>query len=756
MQDICQGRFSVLDFPKNKKTLSSWKSFIVPSLLILVLFLAAGLLVINALSTFYYQERVQEASLLAKSYTSVLSTVIDAEHQLDLQLRSTLKVAGVIMSKYTEPISNAQLATMAENLDIDVIYLYDSNLTITHSSDGKYIGWITPASHPVRDFYESTELFRAEDIRADTESGVLYKYGYYRFDDGRMVQVGILASNIEELYAQFEPQYIVERLSKDATHTRLAFLGPEGKVIAATDSSLRGSVLHPDTIDLPISENSYIKTGWEGGNYLALHLPITLKEAFAGSLVLYYDLTQMEKLILRLTIIISLTLLVFYLLFAYSLFTVYKKNRRILHLAYLDELTGLPNLRNYHTYLEELRCQHLALIVLNPLNFRLVNILYGYDHGNSVLIQIGRHLREISIQKQNLQPFRLSDDRFLVVIKDEASLDHLLAICQELLCIKEDTNLVGSIAVSIGLVQSTGPCHDATRLLKEALIALNSTSASHPIQAYNTELEEKLVRVDAIEQEIKQALGGEEGIISLVFQPIYDGDVGQIVSFEALARMNSKKLGVIHPLEFIAIAEKRQLIIALGQKILSLACDFITQLRMRGIYEVSVAVNVSALQLMEDSFISHIVNLSKEKQIPLTQLEVELTESVFAQDLQFIATQLEELRALGILVAIDDFGTGYSSLSRLENLPIDYLKLDRSFVEKLQNSGEHGFVSDIISLAHHIDKLVIAEGVETEEQEEELQKLGCDYMQGYLYSRPVPAEQALDLLLAAENNDEQP
>ncbi len=146
----------MLDFPKNKKTLSSWKSFIVPSLLILVLFLAAGLLVINALSTFYYQERVQEASLLAKSYTSVLSTVIDAEHQLDLQLRSTLKVAGVIMSKYTEPISNAQLATMAENLDIDVIYLYDSNLTITHSSDDKYIGWITPASHPVRDFYKST------------------------------------------------------------------------------------------------------------------------------------------------------------------------------------------------------------------------------------------------------------------------------------------------------------------------------------------------------------------------------------------------------------------------------------------------------------------------------------------------------------------------------------------------------------------------------------------------------------------------
>jgi len=744
---------SVQDLPKNKKTLNSWKSFIVPSLLILILFFAAGILVINSLSSFYYKERVQEASLLAKSYTSVLSTVIDAEHQLDLQMHSTLKVAGVTVSKYVGQITNSLLATMATNLDIDVIYYYNNDLVITHASDGKYIGWATPASHPVRDFYESTEQFRVEDIRADTESGILYKYGYYRFDDGRMVQVGILASNIDELYAQFEPQYIIDRLSKDASHTRLAFLDPEGKVLAATDPSLRGSLMKPEQVGLIISETAYIKTIWDGRNYLALHLPITIKDVLAGSLVLYYDLTQMEKLIVRLAVIISLTLLVFYLLFAYSLFMVYQKNRRILNLAYLDELTGLPNLRNYHASLQELRCQHLALAVLNPQNFRLINILYGYDHGDSVLIQIARHLREISMRKPNVLPFRLSDDRFLLVIKDEASLDGLLGICRELLCIKEEAKLIRSMEVSIGLVQSIGPTHDATLLLKQALIALNATSPTHLIQVYNTELEEKLIRVDAIEQEIKQALDGEEGIISLVFQPIYDGDVGDITSFEALARMNSKKLGVINPVEFIAIAEKRQLIIPLGQKILSLACDFIKQLRERGIESVSVAVNVSAYQLMEESFITYVTTLAAEKHIPLTQLEIELTESVFAQDLQFISVQLEALKDLGILISLDDFGTGYSSLSRLEALPVDYLKLDRSFVEKLHASSEHGFVSDIISLAHHIDKLVIAEGVETEAQEAELQKLGCDYLQGYFYSKPLAAEQAL-LLMASVQDDE--
>jgi|GEM_PF-1777895 hypothetical protein len=222
---------SVPDLPKNKKPLNSWKSVIVPSLLILMLFFEAGILMINSLSSFYYKERIQEASLLAKSYAGVLSTVIDAEHQLDLQMHSTLKVAGVTVSKYVGPITNSLLSTMVDNLDIDVT---------THARCGKYIGWATPKDHPVHDSSESTDIFRAEKIRADTESGTCYKYGYYRFDDGKMVQVGVLASNIEELYAQIEPQYIIDRLSKDATHTRPAFLDPGGLVPAATDPSLWG------------------------------------------------------------------------------------------------------------------------------------------------------------------------------------------------------------------------------------------------------------------------------------------------------------------------------------------------------------------------------------------------------------------------------------------------------------------------------------------------------------------------------------
>lgn len=740
------------DIPQSKKNLSSWKSVIIPSILILLLFFVAGYLVIVSLSDFYYRERAKEASLLAKSYTEILSTVIDAEQQLERQMSSTLKVAGATVAMHDGQFTRSHLEALARQLDVDVIYLYSSDLILTHSSDGNYIGWETPPTHPVRDFYESGNIFATEAIRADTVSGVYHKYGYYRFPDGRMVQVGILASNIQQLYSQFEPQYIIDQLGRDAGNILLAYIDPQQRVVAATQHEFAGQLINPKNIGLGTPGQDYVRTSWEGKQYLAMHLPIMIKDRLAGSLVLYYDLAEIDRLIIQLSTIVSLALLFFFMLFAFSLYTVYLKNRRILSLAYHDELTGLPNLRNYHLAMEELRCRYLALAVINPVNFRILNIIYGYDHGDHVLINIARHLEKRSEELGCMQPYRLSDDRFLLLIRDQASLDSLLEMCKDDLNLKQQVGLTSSIGFSIGLVQSISWKHDGPRMLKEALIALNATTPMNPIQVYNTELEEKLVRLDAIEQELKRTIAGERGIINIALQPIYDLRTGKIDSFEALARMKCANLGSISPVEFIDLAEKRQLIIPLGKLIIELACDFLAQLKQHSFEKVSVAVNVSALQLMDASFVQMLQETAIRKKVRLDQLELELTESVFAQDIQFISKQLERVSALDIKVSIDDFGTGYSSLSRLEALNIDYLKLDRSFVETLCETHENGFISDIISLAHHIEKLVIAEGVETIEQEQVLRELECDYVQGYLYRKPIPLEEAMQLLLDEEAN----
>jgi EAL domain-containing protein (putative c-di-GMP-specific phosphodiesterase class I)/GGDEF domain-containing protein len=733
--------------PKINARASSWRSFVVPSLLILILFLSVGYYVITTIRNFYNHERAEEASVLAKSYTSVLSTVIDAEQQIEDQLNSTLRVAGVTVSKYVQPFSQELLATMASNLDVDVIYLYDENLIVTHSSNGEYLDWTAPEGHPIEAFYHSGADSLVEEIREDTVSGIPHKYGYHRFADGRMVQVGIFASNIKKLYSQFEPQYIVDKLSHDSKHTLLALLDDKGSVIAASDPSLVGNAIQPENIGLPISETQYKLIDWENQEFLAFHLPIVIKEKHAGSLVLFYDLSSVNILMLRISLIVSISLLLFFLYFLFSFLNIYRKNQRILNLAYHDELTGLHNLRYYHQYLSELKSKKVACIVLNPTNFRMLNMLFGYEHGDMVLIGIGEMLTKLSEHYKPSQPFRLSDDRFLMVLSDYQDEQMLTSLCASMLGIKEEAGLFGSIEICLGLVESEGP-YDSTRMLREALIALNATSVTNKIQFYNEHLEEILVERDAIESELNQAISSPTNGLSLVFQPIIESKSGKIRSFEALARLTSQKLGMISPLTFIQIAEQRQLIIPLGKKILSLACDFIAVLQNSGYDSISVAVNISAIQLMHESFVPDLVSLLQEKGVQNQSLELELTESVFTQDMELLSNQLRTIRSLGIRISIDDFGTGYSSLSRLGTLPIDTIKLDKQFVDKLQSNEEQakGLASDIISMAHHIGKVVVAEGVEEQEQRTMLTNMECDLLQGYLFSKPIPAQKALELL----------
>lgn len=725
-----------------------FSSLVVPSLLILLLFLGAGYYVITSILTFYYRERAEEASVLAKSYTSILSTVLDAERQIEDQLNSTLRVAGVMVAQYTKPFSEKELIAMTKNMAVDVIYIYDKETRITHSSDGKYVGWAAPPGHPVKTFHEGTLLSQVEDIREDTESGILYKYAYHRFKNGGMVQVGILADNIEALYAQFEPQYIVDKLSRNAENSLLALLDTQGLVLAASDPSLVGSILNPRNVGLDISETDYKQLVWEGKEYLAFHLPIVLEEEQAGSLVLYYDLTKVNLLMWRISLIVSFSLLLFYAFFLLSFLNIQAKNRRILNLAYHDELTGLPNLRYFHQYSMELKGNRVACIVLNPKNFRLMNMLYGYEHGDKVLIGIGDLLAELCEEKKRCNVFRLSDDRFLILLSEYRDEEEVRAFCSRVLCIRDGSGLFGSIEFCLGVAQNDLQQHDSTRLLKEALIALDATSSANQIQFYNQYMEEKLMQSDAIESELKLAISSEQSGLSVVYQPIVESESGKLRSFEALARLQSPILGNISPLDFIPIAEQRQLIIPLGKKILSLACDFIGELQKKGYDSISVAVNISTMQLMHESFVPELLALLEEKGVLSQSLELELTESVFTQDMELLSNQLKSIRSKGIRISIDDFGTGYSSLSRLGNLPIDTLKLDKQFVDKLQSNEEQakGLASDIISMAHHIGKVVVAEGVEEQEQRTMLTNMECDLLQGYLFSKPIPAQKALELL----------
>jgi EAL domain-containing protein (putative c-di-GMP-specific phosphodiesterase class I) len=233
----------------------------------------------------------------------------------------------------------------------------------------------------------------------------------------------------------------------------------------------------------------------------------------------------------------------------------------------------------------------------------------------------------------------------------------------------------------------------------------------------------------------------------LKFQPILDIKSNKITEFEALARLNSNKLGMLMPGEFIPLAEKTKLIIPLGKKVLIKAFEFLNRLKKDGYDSINVSVNISVIQLIGENFIKDLFNLIDEMKVNPENIVIEITETIFASDYDEINRLLGVMKASGIRVAIDDFGTGYSSLSRERELNVNIIKIDKSFSDKiLDPNNKDSIIGDIISMAHKLGYGVVAEGVEYEEQKQFYVNYNCDKLQGYLISKPLAEEAAIEFL----------
>ena len=241
----------------------------------------------------------------------------------------------------------------------------------------------------------------------------------------------------------------------------------------------------------------------------------------------------------------------------------------------------------------------------------------------------------------------------------------------------------------------------------------------------------------------------------LQYQPVFDAKTNKIRGFEALARLKSEKLGKVAPDEFISLAEKMQLIVPIGLQIMRQACAFLKQLENEGYHDIKVSVNISAIQLFRNEFLEDWHKVINDAKVDVRNLLLELTESVFLNNYEDINKKLGHLRALGIGIAIDDFGVGYSSFAREDELNVDYLKLDKYFIDKLL-SDEQGksITGDIISMGHRLGHLVVAEGVEYEEQRQYLVAHNCDFLQGYLLSKPLDAEDAMTLFRKTNGHEQ--
>ena len=421
--------------------------------------------------------------------------------------------------------------------------------------------------------------------------------------------------------------------------------------------------------------------------------------------------------------------------------------------AHHDALTGLPNRLLFQERLRQSILQArragsmVALLYFDLDRFKLINDTLGHASGDTVLTRVASRLRSSLRETDTLA--RMSGDEFTVIAPGLKNPQHASLIAETVLkSLREPFELERQefyVTASVGISIYPRDAMDAETLQRNADNAMyRAKSLGKNRFEYFIPDVNRAVATQRLEMEtcLRRAL--DRGEFALHYQPQFDVKSGKLVGQEALLRWAHPKLGDVAPDQFIPIAEENGLIIPIGTWVLQEACRQTAAWRQGGHPLKGISVNVSAVQFNRPDFVKTISEVLSGAGLDAKYLEIELTESLVIRDVLESARKMAELRALGVQISVDDFGAGYSSLSYLQRLPIDVLKLDRSFVEEFKNStGNSSLVEGIVSLAHRLGIRVTAEGIETEEQLDLVHRSGCDKVQGFLLGRPSPAATAL-------------
>lgn len=425
------------------------------------------------------------------------------------------------------------------------------------------------------------------------------------------------------------------------------------------------------------------------------------------------------------------------------------------YMANHDPLTGLPNRRLFNNFFNAMRedagssHRKLGIMSFDIDRFKFVNDSLGHAVGDDLLRMAAGRLIQLAGNKE--KSLRLGGDEFVSLFSG-ADIEELGAKANSLCKAFREPFIIDGrtffVSVSVGVTVYPDDGLELEHLLRKADIALYRTKeqGKNGYQFYSTALGKANDEDYAIETALRTAL--EERQFSIVYQPQYNLEKNKIVGVEALLRWVHPTLGYIPPNKFIPIAEKMGLIRSIGEWVLRTACHEISSWRLLGYPALRVAVNVSSLQFDTTDFVHVVEDVLRTSKLPPSHLELEITEGVAIKNIGHTMGMLESLSQMGVKVALDDFGTGFSSLGYLTKFQIDTLKVDMSFVREIaSNHNSRAVVASIISLAKTLSLKVIAEGVETEEQQNMLKDLGCDEIQGYYISKPLPVEDMKKLVI---------
>jgi diguanylate cyclase (GGDEF)-like protein len=437
------------------------------------------------------------------------------------------------------------------------------------------------------------------------------------------------------------------------------------------------------------------------------------------------------------------------------------------HAAFHDSLTGLPNRAMFTELLKaeiessKRKNEHMfAVLFLDLDRFKNINDSLGHTHGDLLLVAFAERL------ERTLRPIdtlaRFGGDEFAILLSGMSDATDAVRVAQRIQDELSqpfvlDKNSAFATA-SIGIALSASGYDRADDILRDADIAMYRAKENGKAryELFDHGMHARAVSRLQLESDLRQAIEQKE--FCVYYQPIVSLQTGRLAGFEALVRWNHPRRGLVSPADFIPVAEETGLIVPIGEWVLNEACAQVRQWQIDSPSHrsLSLSVNLSARQVAQPDLLNRIKEALETSKLNPHCLKLEITESVVMENAEAAALMFKQLRALGVQLSIDDFGTGYSSLSYLHRFPLNYLKIDRSFVMRLTTDNDNAIVRTISTLARNLGMEVIAEGIETEEQYQQLKMLGCEYGQGYLFSRPVGNDAVEHLLAQDARRDAEP
>lgn len=439
---------------------------------------------------------------------------------------------------------------------------------------------------------------------------------------------------------------------------------------------------------------------------------------------------------------------------AYELSERYKAEKYLDKLAYYDVVTDLPNRHFFQEHLDRAvehaitTNQKMALLFLDLDNFKIVNDTAGHKTGDLLLKQASSRLSNVLRAHDYI--CRIGGDEFAIIIENIKDINDVSIVTGK--CIEALSNPFAFdehkfyVGVSIGVSVCPDDTITANELLVNADVAMYQAklNGKNSYMFFNKQMNEVNSLKYQLENDLRHAINKNQ--MELYYQPQVNARTGALVGVEALMRWNHPEKGLVPPEKFIPIAEETGLILALGDWLFTTACHHGKRLVNAGLNDISIAINISGLQIRESEFIKKVDDALQKSGLNPSCLEIELTESILMDDSELVIEKVKQLDKLGVSVSIDDFGTGFSSMNYLKSFPVSKLKIDKSFIAGLPQSSEDTAITKaIIAMSHGMGIKVVAEGVEHEDQVVFLREHSCDVFQGYYFSRPLPFTDFLKL-----------